>query len=226
MVPIAILAIGIAACPAETFAAERPNVLLIAVDDLNDWVGCLAGHAQARTPNIDRLAARGTLFANAHCQAPLCNPSRASLLTGRRPASTGIYGLAPGIRQVAATKDVVTLPQYFHRHGYYTFTCGKIFHDGSVATKPGEEFDVWGEPGRMPGPPRKFVATPDPHPLVDWGVFPQDDREQADWQIADSAIGALKDVPTGQPFFICAGFRLPHVLCLAAVVRSLPARPR
>src|SRR5437763_9676609 len=91
-------------------AVEHPNVLFIAIDDLNDWVGCLKGHPQALTPNIDRLAARGTLFTNAHCQAPLCNPSRSSLLTGLRPTSIGIYGLAPGIRDVEATKAHVTLP--------------------------------------------------------------------------------------------------------------------
>src|SRR5262245_33046404 len=85
-------------------AADRPNVLFIAIDDLNDWVGCLGGHPQTKTPNLDRLAARGTLFRNAHCQAPLCNPSRNSLLTGLRPSTTGIYGLAPGIRGVAALK--------------------------------------------------------------------------------------------------------------------------
>ena len=70
----------------------QPNVVLIAVDDLNDWVGCLKGHPQVKTPHLDRLAARGLLFSNAHCQAPLCNPSRTSLITGRRPGSTGIYG--------------------------------------------------------------------------------------------------------------------------------------
>jgi len=59
----------------------RPNVLLISIDDLNDWIGCLGGHPQAKTPNIDRLAARGVLFNNAHCQAPVCNPSRASMMT-------------------------------------------------------------------------------------------------------------------------------------------------
>src|SRR6266853_577591 len=94
-------------------AAERPNVLFIAIDDQNDWIGCLGGHPQVKTPNIDRLAKRGTLFTNAHTQAPLCNPSRSSLLTGLRPSSTGIYGLQPGIREVEALKDHVTLPQYF-----------------------------------------------------------------------------------------------------------------
>src|SRR5947207_13083456 len=108
---IGLLAIMIEFCPAAPASERHPNVLFIAIDDLNDWVGCLGGHSQARTPNLDRLAARGTLFRNAHVQAPLCNPSRASLLTGLRPSTTGIYGLLPGIRDVAPTRDCVTLPQ-------------------------------------------------------------------------------------------------------------------
>src|SRR5213079_1803288 len=85
--------------------AEKPNVLFIAIDDLNDWVGPLGGHPQARTPNLDRLAARGTTFTNAHCQAPLCNPSRTSLLIGLRPTTTGVYALAPWFRTSAKFKD-------------------------------------------------------------------------------------------------------------------------
>src|SRR5687768_17338463 len=112
---------------------EKPNVLFISIDDLNDWVGCMNTHPQTKTPNIDALAARGTLFTNAHCQSPLCNPSRASLLTGLRPSSTGIYGLAPGIRSVEITKNAVTLPQHFAQNGYFTASFGKIFHDGSIA---------------------------------------------------------------------------------------------
>ncbi|MBL7182693.1 MAG: sulfatase-like hydrolase/transferase, partial [Pirellulales bacterium] len=72
-------------------ATDRPNVVLISVDDLNDWCGCLGGHPQASTPNVDRLADRGMLFTNAHCQGTMCNPSRISLLWGRRPSSTGFY---------------------------------------------------------------------------------------------------------------------------------------
>jgi arylsulfatase A-like enzyme len=198
-------------------AHAKPNVLFIAVDDLNDWVGCLGGHPQAKTPHIDRLAARGTLFANAHCQAPLCNPSRASVLTGLRPATTGIYGLAPGIRAVEALKTNVTLPQYFARHGYRTACFGKIFHDGSIAPRARtNEFQVWGEAGAMPYPAKKFVQTPDPMKAVDWGIFPEDDREQADWKIASAAITHLNSLPKEQPFFLAVGFRLPHVPCFAS----------
>ncbi len=120
LVVFAVLAAALAEDATGAVPVKKPNVLFIAIDDLNDWVGCLGGHPQAKTPNMDRLAARGTLFSNAHCQSPLCNPSRASLLTGLRPSTTGIYGLAPGIRDVARTRDCVTLPQYFARHGYFT----------------------------------------------------------------------------------------------------------
>src|SRR5579871_3648583 len=123
--------------PVSMLSAEpaRPNILMIAIDDLNDWIGCLGGHPQAKTPNLDAIAARGTLFANAHCQAPLCNPSRSSIMTGLRPSTTGIYGLLPGIREVEALKHHVTLPQALRAAGYFTFTCGKVYHDGSIKQK-------------------------------------------------------------------------------------------
>ncbi len=202
---------------AHTLIAAPTNVLFIAIDDLNDWVGCLGGHPQARTPNIDRLAARGTLFSNAHVQSPLCNPSRSSLLTGLRPSSTGIYGLVPGIREVAATKDSVTLPQYFARHGWFTAGFGKVFHDGSIpADQRTNEFNVWGIAPGMPMPKEKFVQTPAKMAAMDWGIFPTNDSEQADWKIADAAIAQLKSLPSGKPFFVAVGFRLPHVPCFAS----------
>jgi len=192
-------------------ATAKPNYLFIAIDDLNDWIGCLGGHPQVKTPNIDRLAARGTLFANAHTQSPLCNPSRASLLTGLRPSTTGVYALQPPLRQASTLKDAVTLPQYLQRHGYHTLGVGKIFHDNLAASELASEFDVWGRVEyykNMPAP--KFVTTPDPIKLMDWGPFPDQDSDHDDWKVTDWAIEKLK-TQLPQPFFLAVGLRLPHV---------------
>jgi arylsulfatase A-like enzyme len=217
LVVLTVLALALAHNATGAAAAKRPNVLFIAIDDLNDWVGCLGGHPQAKTPNMDRLAARGTLFSNAHCQAPLCNPSRSSLLTGLRPSTTGIYGLAPGIRDVARTCDCITLPQHFARHGYFTAAFGKVFHDGSIPERlHTNEFNVWGPAPGMPLPKEKFVHTPSDLRAMDWGVYPQDDHDQADWKIAEAAIVQMKSLPSNKPFFLAVGFRLPHVPCFAS----------
>lgn len=209
--PIALMA-GLLS-PALATSADAPNVLFIAIDDQNDWIGCLDGHPQIKTPNIDRLAKRGTLFTNAHCQSPLCNPSRSSLMTGLRPSTTGIYGLKPGIRDVETTRDQVTLSQTFTQSSYHTYTCGKIYHDGSIKPKDRDrEFSTWGPApgiGRVPTPIAKL--PPPRHPLMDWGVYPGAETELGDYQIATAAVGALKDAPKDKPFFIACGFRLPHV---------------
>ncbi len=193
----------------------RPNILFIAIDDQNDWIGCLGGHPQVQTPHIDRLAARGTLFTNAHCQSPLCNSSRTSLMTGLRPSTTGIYGLAPWFRNVDELRDIITLPQYLAQHGYRTYSAGKIFH-GSIDRKSQQtEFDEYGPPSSVGAKPdKKLVETPHPHPLVDWGVFPHEDKDKGDWRVASWAVDTLdEDIP--QPFFLAAGFFLPHVPCYA-----------
>ncbi|HJN18338.1 MAG TPA: sulfatase-like hydrolase/transferase, partial [Armatimonadota bacterium] len=107
---------------------ERPNVLFIAVDDQNDWMGCMGGHPDVITPNYDRLASRGVLFTNAHCSAPLCNASRASLMTGLRPSTTGVYDNRQPFREAAP--DAVTLSTHFMNHGYVVEGSGKIYHGG------------------------------------------------------------------------------------------------
>ena len=198
--------------------AAKPNVLFIAIDDQNDWIGYLHGHPQVKTPNIDKLAARGMAFMNAHCQAPLCNPSRSSLLTGLRPSSTGIYGLAPGIREVEQTKNHITLPQTFTSAGYATSTHGKIYHDGSMRPKDQKaEFNEWGKRGGKDKPPAKLAHLPPQlnHPAMDWGAFPAKDEDAGDYEIASSAIDALEKAPADKPFFVGCGFRLPHVPCFA-----------
>src|SRR5688572_8660115 len=109
---LALVAVGLLPAHGQD-APKRPNILLIAIDDLNDWVGAFGGHPQAYTPHMDRLARRGTAFTNAHCQAPLCNPSRTSFLTGLRPSTTGAYALDPWFRVSEKFRDWETLPQYF-----------------------------------------------------------------------------------------------------------------
>lgn len=198
-------------------ARTKPNILFIAIDDQNDWVGPLGGNAFALTPNMDRLARRGTTLLNAHCNAPLCNPSRTSLLLGLRPTSTGVYGLLPWFRDVPALRQRVTLPQYFHEHGYRTLTTGKIFHGNPRDTAQQRvEFDVWGPAGGMGvTPPKKLIgATPmGNHPLMDWGSFPHEDKDKGDFKITTWAVEQLRSAPTQQPFFLSVGYFLPHVPC-------------
>ncbi len=194
-------------------AQTKPNILFIAIDDLNDWVGPLGGHPQVRTPHMDRLAARGTVFTNAHCQAPLCNPSRTSLMTGLRPSTTGVYALAPWFRELPAYQGLVTLPQYLKKHGYRTYMTGKIYHGDFGRNE--QEFDALG-PRTTVGatPPKKLVNTPQPHPLVDWGTFPHNDEDRGDWPVASWAVDQLRgELP--DPFFLSVGFFLPHVPCYA-----------
>lgn len=202
-------------------AAEqtRPNVLFIAIDDQNDWLGFLGGHPLAKTPQMDRLAKRGTVFLNAHCQAPLCSPSRTSLLLGLRPTTTGIYGLAPSFRTVGGYADHVTLPQHFQSNGYRTLSTGKIYHgDSGGPNRQSKEFQVWGPAGGIGVTPRQKLIGPTPmgnHPLMDWGVFPHEDAEKGDYRIASWTIDQIKSAPKDKPFFLATGFFLPHVPCYA-----------
>jgi arylsulfatase A-like enzyme len=198
---------------------RKPNVLFIAIDDQNDWIGAMGGHPLAKTPHLDRLAARGTVMLNAHCQAPLCNPSRTSLMLGLRSTTTGIYGLSPWFRNVDAWKDRVTLPQHFKAHGYRTLTAGKIYHGAAGGPKRRlSEFDIWGPSGGVGARPPAKLVGPTPmgnNPLVDWGVFPHRDEDKGDYQVASWAADQIKTAPPDQPFFLAAGFFLPHVPCYA-----------
>jgi arylsulfatase A-like enzyme len=132
-------------------AADRPNVLFIAVDDLNDWVGCLGGNPQAITPNLDRLAKEHAMVMNkAYAPSTVCCPSRSSLLTGKRPSSTGVYGNNQNLKNAPKAKDVVTLPEYFGKHGYHTLSAGKIFHKHTTAS--GSDEGQWERPTRTSKP--------------------------------------------------------------------------
>ena len=243
---VTVMAAGVIGPRCGAAEPSRPNILFIAIDDQNDWVGHMGGHPAVKTPHLDALAARGTTFLNAHCNAPLCNPSRASLLTGLRPSTTGIYGLAPNFRSLPGGRERVTLPQHFGKNGYRTAATGKIFHQGPQSTAPPQkrkpnrkqpqaapledaaaavpppepDFEIVGPAGGIGStPPAKLVpaAASGSHPLVDWGVWPADgdDTTKGDWQVAAWAAEQIRAAPRDRPFFIAAGFFLPHVPCYA-----------
>lgn len=186
-----------------------PNVLMLIVDDLNDWIGPLGGHPNAKTPNIDRLAGQGTVFTNAHASAPICGPSRASMMTGLSPATTGIYGHIDDANIRAAsekTRHATFLSEYFKQHGYYTAAIGKVFHQKVVAGS----FDEYGgrEPGFGPYPPEN-MAWDDPRTNTDWGPFPERDDQMPDYQSAHWVAQRLS-VKRDKPFFMACGFIRPH----------------
>ncbi len=195
---------------AEGRRGDKPNVLFLAVDDLNDWIGCLGGHPDARTPNIDRLAARGVLFANAHCPAPLCNASRAALMTGIRPSSSGVYTNYQPWRPVM--KDVTTLPQHFMAGGYRAVGGGKIYH-GRFPDPP--SWDAYfpdrkrNRPGDPMPPDRPLNGIPKTAHF-DWGPIDATDEQMGDWQVADWARGELSK-PHDKPLFLACGIFRPHL---------------
>lgn len=190
-------------------AAERPNVLMIVIDDLNDWVGCLNGHPQASTPHIDALAKRGMLFTNAHCQAPVCNPSRTSVMLGLRPSTTGIYVNTPWFRATPRNRDRVTLPQYFRQHGYSTLTTGKIYHGSRVDDASFET--VGPRPGQRLRIDRRVVDIKDTRSGL-WDFGPQSYAEHRFGDFVDTswAIEQLNR-QHDKPFFLAVGLYRPHV---------------
>ena len=222
---LAVLALLVGA--AALRGAERPNVLFIAVDDLNDWVGPLGGHPQARTPHLDRLAARGTLFANAHCAYSLCNPSRASVMSGLLPSTSGVFGNQQDWRKARKIRGRPTLPQYFRMHGYWTGAAGKIYHanhggpQGALTGGHGGRRGFNHPPSWVERYPSLDVQIPD---LVvrtgqnwngldiwhwDWGPIDHPDEATADGRCVAWAIEQLKREHT-RPFFLALGIYAPH----------------
>jgi hypothetical protein len=119
-----------AAQPHHGPAEQLPNVLMISIDDLNDWTGFLGGHPEALTPRMDALAKRGRNFANAHCAVPVCSCSRASVMSGVAATTHGSYEIGPSYQQLPALSEVPTIQQYFKDHGYVTLAGGKVLHHG------------------------------------------------------------------------------------------------
>jgi Arylsulfatase A and related enzymes len=197
--------------PTDQVPPDRFNVLFIAVDDLRPQLGCY-GDSIAITPNIDRLAARGMVFNRAYCQQAVCAPSRASVLTGRRPDVTKVWDLQTHFRE--ALPDAVTLPQYFKKQGYETRAVGKIYHDPKDAQDPiswsvPEVLSVTDEAGG------KYVLSENLASKRSWKAAATECAEVSDSAYVDGkvriaaveAIQAMKDTN----FFLAVGFRRPHL---------------
>ena len=209
-----MLATGAAACS----RSEPPlNVLFVASDDLTSTLGCY-GHPVVKSPNIDRLAARGVRFDNAYCQFPFCGPSRASLMTGMRPDTSGVVTNSM-VNFREKHPDAVTLPQLFKNSGWRSMRVGKMFHmgvPGGVGTMRHQDPPSWDVSISPPGDEDESVGPGgDPNPDLRNGLKMQwvqtaDASGQADAAAADTAIDLLEST-ADQPFFLAVGFVRPHV---------------
>jgi len=180
-------------------AVGQYNVLFIMADDLRPLLGCY-GHLEMHTPNIDSLAQRGTVFNHAYCQVPLCNPSRVSMLTALRPTRTGVLqNSSTDFRD--KLPDVVTLPQHFKAHSYYTQAIGKVTHDIAHA----DDVLSWSVPSWAPS---KFHFSYATNPV--WKALDVADNILDDGQIANRAVEVLRDLKE-KPFFLAVGFNKPHL---------------
>ena len=195
-------------------APERPNVLFISVDDLRPTLGCY-GDPAAITPNLDRLASQGTMFTRAYCQQAVCGPSRASLLTGRRPDTIRVWDLRARFRETAP--DAVTLPEHFKKQGYFTRSFGKIVHDGLPDPQS------WSVPGGFDEdhmPKREDYRLPEnraPHKAQKAAAtefVDEPDDAYPDGKVAAGAVAVLEELSRNTsraPFFLAVGIRKPHL---------------
>jgi iduronate 2-sulfatase len=216
MLQSVVLSLGgvVAVLPSGAAPAARPNVLFIAADDLRMNLGCY-GDAVAKTPNLDRLARRGRIFERAYCQQALCNPSRSSLLTGLRPDALRLWNLPTHFRET--TPAVVTLPQYFKQHGFFTRNVGKIFHNWRTRME-GDPMS-WSVPAVL-----HFATHGQDVARVDGGDAPPNlararnaeardvpDEAYYDGRVAAEAVDALRELKRrDEPFFLGVGFWKPH----------------
>ena len=209
-------------------AQDAPDILFISIDDLNDWVGVLGGHPHSRTPNIDALAARGMLFANAHAVSAACLPSRTATLTGLSPFTTGIYDQGGGDwRENATTRDAITIPAFFRQNQYLTLGAGKLFHaatfGGEFAFEGYNDRNAWDGyfpslvrqlPDEVRPPPRQIPnggqGSPRAEGNLDWHYTVTEDYAMGDGQVAHW-VGQQLEAESVGPRFIAAGIYRPHL---------------
>lgn len=218
----------------------HPNVLFLAIDDLNDWIGALGGHPQVRTPNLDRLISKSVLFSNAHCAAPVCSASRHALFSGLRPSTTGWYSnSSKGLKNYLKTLGkTVPMPAHFRNNGYKTMAAGKVFHKGTSDVR---DYGYWDEERPKFKWPEHLVARGHGYQGKGGGhfyPFPKDggavyqryqegvDGQSLCWGALDPSDIPAEGMPDEQvaawaverlrrhhqkPFFMAVGFVRPHV---------------
>ncbi|MFC2157037.1 sulfatase [Acidobacteriota bacterium] len=193
---------------------DRPNVLFISVDDLNDWIEPLGGHPQARTPHLNRLAREGINFTNNYCTSAACNPSRTSLLTGLHTYTSGMYSNYQVWREVLP--DAVTLPKYFSDFGYWSGGAGKIFHNNMPDPQSWDDYF----PSKERHMPNYFLPNrggtvnmpsfENMYMSFDWSPLDLQDEETGDYKSVGWVINQLQS-PQDKPFFLACGIYRPHL---------------
>ncbi len=206
LVPTAFVVLAFASpCSAEdaddTSKPSHPNVLFIAIDDLNHWVGHLGRNKQSITPHLDRMAEMGTTFTRAYCAAPVCNPSRAALMSGLRPGASGVYQNGHDWRERIPMK--LTMPSTFRAAGYRVTGAGKIYH-GSYERDA--EWDDYQHSKGEPAPSDPVADTP----LRPFGPVDAPESEWADYKTVDYGIAELQR-QHDMPYFVAVGLHKPHM---------------